>query len=64
MPTRRAPEAMRFAHLGRRDVVTDFGGGAISLVDHDDLRHDPALGLVLGRLETSRRGCVPTGSDA
>ena len=54
---------MRFAHLDRRDVVTDFGGGAISLVNHDDLRHDPALGLVLGRLETSRRGCPPIGSD-
>jgi len=105
---------MLFARLDRRDVVADFGGGAISsdagalllgatdkairlverfadcfsdgrskdhivhdvatmvgqrvfgialgyedLIDHDDLRHDPVLGTVLGRLEARRRGCAP-----
>ncbi len=107
-------EAMLFARLARRDVVADFGGGAISsdagalllgatdravnlverfaacftdgraaervvhdvrtligqrvfaialgyedLVDHDDLRHDPVLGPVLGRLEARRPDCAP-----
>ena len=114
MPTQCIPEAMQFARLDRRDVVADFGGGAITsdagalllgatdraiglvdrfaacfsdgrsagrivhdvptligqrvlgialgyedLIDHDDLRHDPALGLVLGRLEARRRSCAP-----
>ena len=27
--------------------------------DHDDLRHDPVLGTVLGRLEARRAGCAP-----
>jgi len=27
--------------------------------DHDDLRHDPVLGTVLGRLEARRPGCAP-----
>ena len=28
-------------------------------IDHDALRHDPALGVVLGRLEARRPGCAP-----
>jgi len=27
--------------------------------DHDELRHDPVLGTVLGRLEARRSGCAP-----
>jgi hypothetical protein len=105
---------MLFARLDRRDLVADFGGGAITsdagvlllgatdraiglvdhfaacfcdgrdpgrtvhelptlvgqrvfaialgyedLVDHDDLRRDPALGAVLGRLEARRPGLAP-----
>jgi hypothetical protein len=105
---------MVFARLDRRDVVADFGGGALTsdagalllgatdrasglvdrfaacfsdgraagrvvhavrtlvgqrvfgialgyedLIDHDDLRRDPALGIVLGRLEARRPGCAP-----
>jgi hypothetical protein len=105
---------MRFARLDRRNLVADFGGGAITsdagalllgatdrainlvdrfagcftdgrtpgrvvhevhtlvgqrvfavalgyedLSDHDDLRSDPVLGPVLGRLEARRPGCVP-----
>jgi hypothetical protein len=105
---------MLFARLERRDVVADFGGGAISsdagalllgatdkaialvdrfaacfsdgraarrvvhdirsmvgqrvfgialgyedLIDHDELRRDPVLGTVLGRLEARRRDCAP-----
>jgi hypothetical protein len=105
---------MHFARLDRRDLVADFGGGAITsdagallltatdkainlvdrfaacftdgrtadrvvpdvrtlvgqrvfgialgyedLNDHDDLRRDPVLGPVLGRLEARRSGCAP-----
>ena len=114
MPTECTPEPMLFARLERRDVVADFGGGAISsdagalllgatdkaialvdrfaacfsdgraarrvvhdirslvgqrvfgialgyedLIDHDELRRDPVLGTVLGRLEARRRDCAP-----
>ena len=114
MRTECNPEAMLFARLERRDVVADFGGGAMTsnagalllgatdkaitmvdrfaacfsdgraapwvvhdirslvgqrvfgialgyedLIDHDELRHDPVLGTVLGRLEARRRDCAP-----
>ncbi len=114
MPTQCNPEPMLFARLDRRDVVADFGGGAITsdagalllgatdrairlvdrfaacftdgrsadrvvhdiptlvgqrvfgialgyedVADHDDLRRDPVLGPVLGRLEARRARCAP-----
>jgi hypothetical protein len=114
MQTECSAEPMRFARLERRDLVADFGGGAITsdagalllgptdrtiglvdrfaacffdgrdpgrvahelptlvgqrvfgialgyedLVDHDDLRRDPVLGAVLGRLEAKRPGLAP-----
>jgi len=114
MQTECSPEAMLFARLDRRDVVADFGGGAMTsdagalllgatdravnlvdrfaacftdgraggrvvhdvrtmvgqrvfgialgyedLNDHDELRRDPVLGPVLGRLEARRAGCAP-----
>jgi len=33
--------------------------GYEDLLDHDALRHDPVLGVVLGRLEARRAGCAP-----
>ena len=33
--------------------------GYEDLVDHDDLRRDPVLGAVLGRLEAKRPGLAP-----
>ena len=33
--------------------------GYEDLIDHDALRHDPVLGVVLGRLEAGRAGCAP-----
>lgn len=33
--------------------------GYEDLIDHDDLRHDPALGPVLGRLEARHPRCAP-----
>ena len=33
--------------------------GYEDIVDHDELRHDPVLGAVLGRLEARRRDCAP-----
>ena len=33
--------------------------GHEDLIDHDALRHDPVLGVVLGRLEAKRAGCAP-----
>ncbi len=108
------PEPMLFARLDRREVVADFGGGAMTsdagalllgatdkainlverfaacftdgraaerivhdvptlvgqrvfaialgyedVVDHDDLRRDPVLGAVLGKLEARRSNCAP-----
>jgi hypothetical protein len=114
MQTECSAEPMLFARLDRRELVADFGGGAISsdagalllgatdraiglverfaacfadardakrvahelptlvgqrvfgialgyedLIDHDDLRRDPVLGAVLGRLEAKRPGLAP-----
>ena len=114
MQTECSAEPMLFARLDRRDLVADFGGGAITsdagalllgatdrairlvdrfaacfadgraaqrvvhevatlvgqrvfgialgyedLVDHDELRRDPVLGAVLGRLEAKRPGLAP-----
>ena len=114
MQTECNAEPMLFARLDRRELVADFGGGAISsdagalllgatdraiglverfaacfadgrdpgrvahelptmigqrvfgialgyedLIDHDDLRRDPVLGAVLGRLEAKRPGLAP-----
>ena len=33
--------------------------GYEDLLDQDELRHDPVLGAVLGRLEARRRDCAP-----
>ena len=33
--------------------------GYEDLIDHDALRHEPVLGVVLGRLEARRPGCAP-----
>ncbi len=114
MQTECSAEAMLFARLDRREVVADFGGGAITsnagalllratdqairltdrfaacftdgraadrtvhdvrtlvgqrvfaialghedVNDHDELRHDPVLGCVLGRLEARHARCAP-----
>ena len=114
MQTECSAEPMLFARLDRRELVADFGGGAITsdagalllgatdrairlvdrfaacfadgraaqrvvhevatlvgqrvfgialgyedLVDHDELRRDPVLGAVLGRLEAKRPGLAP-----
>jgi len=114
MQTECSADPMLFARLDRRELVADFGGGAISsdagalllgatdraiglverfaacfsdgrdqgrvahelptligqrvfgialgyedLIDHDDLRRDPVLGAVLGRLEAKRPGLAP-----
>ena len=114
MPAEFSSTSMRFARLKGRDVVADFGGGALTLdagalllgatdratgpvdrlaacfsdgraagrvvhevatlvgqrvfgialgykdlLDHDELRHDPVLGAVLGRLEARHRDCAP-----
>ena len=114
MQTECSAEPMLFARLDRRELMADFGGGAISsdagalllgaadrairlvdrfaacfadgrmaervvhevatligqrvfgialgyedLVDHDELRRDPVLGAVLGRLEAKRPGLAP-----
>ena len=114
MQTECNPEPMLFARLDRREVVADFGGGAMTsdagalllgatdkainlverfagcfsdgraaervvhdvptlvgqrvfaialgyedVADHDDLRRDPVLGAVLGKLEAHRSTCAP-----
>ena len=114
MQTECNPEAMVFARVDRRDVVADFGGGAMTsdagalllgatdramdlvsrfaacftdgrsagrtvhdvhtlvgqrvfaialgyedVNDHDELRRDPVLGTVLGRLEARHSRCAP-----
>jgi hypothetical protein len=43
--------------IGQR--VFGIALGYEDLVDHDDLRHDPVLGPVLGQLEASHSRCAP-----
>jgi len=43
--------------VGQR--VLGIALGHEDLIDHDQLRHDPLLGAVLGKLEPGRRGCAP-----
>jgi hypothetical protein len=43
--------------LGQR--VFGIALGYEDIADHDEMRHDPALGPVLGRLEARRPGCAP-----
>lgn len=43
--------------LGQR--VFGIALGYEDIVDHDDLRHDPVLGTVLGRIEARRPGHAP-----
>jgi hypothetical protein len=54
--------AVRVVHdvptmIGQR--VFGIALGYEDLVDHDELRHDPVLAPVLGRIEARRRGCAP-----
>jgi hypothetical protein len=56
----RAPE--RVEHeiatlVGQR--VFGIALGYEDLVDHDHLRHDPALAILAGKLEARRAGCAP-----
>ena len=56
----RAPE--RVEHeiatlVGQR--VFGIALGYEDLVDHDQLRHDPALAILAGKLEARRAGCAP-----
>src|SRR5918994_2949552 len=114
MQTECSAEPMLFARLDRRDLVADFGGGAITsdagalllgatdraiglvdrfaacfsdgrdpgrvahelptlvgqrvfaialgyedLIDHDELRRDPVLAVLAGKLEARRPDCAP-----
>ena len=43
--------------IGQR--VFGIALGYEDLIDHDELRHDPVLGAVLGRLEARRGDCAP-----
>ena len=43
--------------VGQR--VLGIALGSEDLVDHDDLRHDPVMGVVLGRLEARHGRCAP-----
>jgi hypothetical protein len=45
------------AMIGQR--VFGIALGHEDIVDHDELRHDPVLGAVLGRLEAKRPGLAP-----
>ena len=44
----------RSVHLFRREQL-----GYEDLVDHDQLRHDPVLATLAGKLVASRKGCAP-----
>ncbi len=61
----RAPE--RVEHeiatlVGQR--VFGIALGYEDLVDHDHLRHDPALAILAGKLEARRAGCAPLAGRA
>ena len=39
--------------------ITGISLGYEDLNDHDDLRHDPLLALLSGKLEARRKDCAP-----
>ena len=56
----RSPERIEHAVatlVGQR--VFGIALGHEDLVDHDQLRHDPVLALLAGKLEAGRAGCAP-----
>ena len=46
-------------HSVRTLVAQRITGIALGYDDHDDLRRDPALALLAGKLEARRKGCAP-----
>ena len=44
--------------VGQR-VFVGIALGHEDLIDHDQLRHDPALAVLAGKLEARRAGCTP-----
>jgi hypothetical protein len=57
---RRAPERVEHEMatlVGQR--VFGIALGHEDLIDHDQLRHDPALAVLAGKLEARRAGCAP-----
>jgi hypothetical protein len=60
LPVSRAPE------LIEHEVVTLVGQrvfalalGYEDLVDHDELRHDPTMAVLAGKLSARRKDCAP-----
>ena len=53
MPTECNPELFAFAPVEGRPVV------AADLIDHDELRHDPVLAALAGKLEAHQADCAP-----
>jgi len=62
---------VRCAELIEHDVVTLVGQrvfaialGYEDLVDHDDLRHDPLMAVLAGKLKAKRKDCAPVAGKS
>ena len=61
----------RRAHLIEHELVPLVGQrvfaialGPEDLNDHDQLRHDPMMAVLAGKLEARREGCAPVGGKS
>ena len=43
--------------------VVGIALGYEDLIDHDELRHDPVLAVLAGKLSAGRPGCAPLAAD-
>jgi hypothetical protein len=47
-----------------RQRVVGMALGYEDLIDHDDLRHDPMMAVVAGKLEARREDCAPVAGKS
>src|SRR6202171_4827186 len=62
---------VRRQHLIEHEVLTLVGQGVFGIAlgyedlnDHDELRHDPVMAVLAGKLQARREGCAPVAGKS